>query len=266
MSARAWVRELRHPLNGWDPLARVSGSGGSLDRGVKVATPGSDWRKEALRGGLPGNAQGGGFTTVLAIGGLLAGELRRSQPWRSRVARRTGDNHPMLSVIWSSQGEWFSTDASVVREVVPLIATRPMVGAPDWFAGLADHHGRLVPVLDADRLLGREPRAATLATRVLMLEVPCLGASRTIGLRVEGVRGIEKIDPRDPNGHGGLLNPEMPHLGEVVTHGDGTVQRVDLGRWLDGDRGRLLFGDDGTVSAPGDPGGARPPATSDARP
>lgn len=150
----------------------------------------------------------------------------------------------MLSVVWSSHDEWFATDAAAVIEVVPLVAVRSLAGTPDWFAGLADHHGRLVPVVDADRMLERTPPQATLATRLLMLQVPYRGESRTVGLRVEGVRGIERIDYSGPGGHTGLRNPGMPHLGEVVSHGEATVQRVDPARWLDGVRGDLLFGSD----------------------
>lgn len=148
----------------------------------------------------------------------------------------------MLSTVWSSQGEWFATDASSVVEVVPLVDTRAIPGTPGWFVGLADHHGRLVPIIDADRMLGRESSPATLASRVLMLRVPCCGTPRTVGLRVESVRGLERVDHRDTNGHAGLRNPEMPHLGAVVPHRGETVQRVDAAAWLDGDRGDLLFG------------------------
>ena len=159
----------------------------------------------------------------------------------------------MLSVVWSSQGEWFSTDAAVVLEVVPLVAARAIAGTPDWFVGLADHHGRLVPILDADRLLGRDAAPATLATRVLIVELRCEGELRTVGLRVEAVRGIERVDLGDPDGHGGLRSPDMPHLGEVVAHGGDTVQRVDLARWLEGERGELLFGGGAAAETESDP-------------
>lgn len=148
----------------------------------------------------------------------------------------------MLSVIWSSQGEWYATDASAVLEVVPLVVARAIVGMPEWFVGLADHHGRLVPIVDADRLLGRDPAPATLATRILLIETTIDRSARIVGLKVDAVRGIENVDFADRNGHAGIRSLEMPHLGEIVSHRDQSVQRLHLGRWFEGERGDLLFG------------------------
>lgn len=50
--------------------------------------------------------------------------------------------------------EWFGVPARDVREVAHLRSVRPVPRAPGLVAGLAEVHGRIVTLIDLDRLLG----------------------------------------------------------------------------------------------------------------
>jgi len=63
-------------------------------------------------------------------------------------------------ITFQSRAEWFGLRASDVREVARLRAVRPVPRAPGAIAGLAEVHGRLVTLIDLDRLLPSGDEAA----------------------------------------------------------------------------------------------------------
>ncbi|MGA0872583.1 MAG: chemotaxis protein CheW [Phycisphaerales bacterium] len=150
----------------------------------------------------------------------------------------------MLAVVWEVGEERFTVDASQVVEVVPVVALHRAAGLPAWVLGLGDYHGRLIPILDAAKLVDVSPSPPSLGARVLVLAVEACGARRLVGLQVSAVQGVASIDPTDATGHRGFASTEAPHLGAVVRIGERTARRVVLDRFLAGSNGELLFGAD----------------------
>src|SRR2546425_6673043 len=64
-------------------------------------------------------------------------------------------------ITFEARSEWFGLMARDVREVARLRGVRPVPRAPEVIAGLAEVHGRVVTLIDLDRLLpaGGCPRA-----------------------------------------------------------------------------------------------------------
>jgi len=160
----------------------------------------------------------------------------------------------MLSVVWEVAGGLFAIDAAEVVEVVPAVSMRPVPALPAWVLGLADYHGRLIPVLDASALAGGRSAEVRLATRLVVVRVRALGGEHLVALQVERVRGIESIDFGHEGSHAGFRAADAPQLGAVVRHGAGTVQRFVVERLLEGGAADLLFGaaaerDRGSVEA-----------------
>jgi len=58
---------------------------------------------------------------------------------------------PILT--FETRSEWFGLMASDVREVARLRGVRPVPRAPEVIAGLAEVHGRIVTLIDLDRLI-----------------------------------------------------------------------------------------------------------------
>ena len=56
-------------------------------------------------------------------------------------------------ITFEALSEWFGVMASDVREVARLRGVRPVPRAPDVIAGLAEVHGRVVTLIDLERLL-----------------------------------------------------------------------------------------------------------------
>jgi len=64
-------------------------------------------------------------------------------------------------ITFEARSEWFGLMARDVREVARLRGVRPVPRAPEVIAGLAEVHGRVVTLIDLDRLLpaGEAPGA-----------------------------------------------------------------------------------------------------------
>jgi chemotaxis signal transduction protein len=60
-------------------------------------------------------------------------------------------NAPILT--FAARSEWYGVRAGEVLEVAHLRHVRPVPRAPEVIAGLAEVHGRLVTLIDLDRLL-----------------------------------------------------------------------------------------------------------------
>lgn len=58
---------------------------------------------------------------------------------------------PILT--FETRSEWFGLMAGDVREVARLRGVRPVPRAPEVIAGLAEVHGRIVTLIDLDRLI-----------------------------------------------------------------------------------------------------------------
>jgi chemotaxis signal transduction protein len=56
-------------------------------------------------------------------------------------------------ITFEARSEWFGLMARDVREVARLRGVRPVPRAPEVIAGLAEVHGRVVTLIDLDRLL-----------------------------------------------------------------------------------------------------------------
>lgn len=93
---------------------------------------------------------------------------------------------PILT--FAARSEWYGVRAGEVREVADLRHVRPVPRAPEEIAGLAEVHGRLVTLIDLDRLLSPGPPDAA------------------------GAAG----DPGAAGAFGVVLAPPLDHLGILV--------------------------------------------------
>ncbi len=134
-----------------------------------------------------------------------------------------------LAVIWRSAGLLMAIDARAVVEVLPPVSCRPMPGVPDWVRGLFPYRGRLIPLVDAARLLGATPEPDRMANRVIVVRVTAGTApvEWPVGLWVESVLEIERTDFEAAGGHPGFATDSTRFLGPVAQTRWGPVQLVE---------------------------------------
>jgi purine-binding chemotaxis protein CheW len=91
------------------------------------------------------------------------------------------------------QGELFAIEAAQVREIVDLMAVTDVPGADPAVHGLINVRGRVVPLADLRLKFGMEQRAATIDTRVVVIEVAIDGVSTAVGIRADKVHEVTEL-------------------------------------------------------------------------
>jgi len=133
--------------------------------------------------------------------------------------------------------ESFAVDLRRIVEVTPQANLRPMPHAPAYLAGLFHYRGRVVPVVDLNRLLGAAPSAARLSTRIILVE-PAPGQP-FLGLLAERVSDLEEVSERAA-ATASLSVPEAPYLGAVLDTDSGLVQLLAVEHILPASMGQPL--------------------------
>ena len=133
-----------------------------------------------------------------------------------------------LAIIWRAAGLLMATGAGSVVEVLPPVAYRRAPAVPEWVRGLFAWRGRLIPLVDAARLLGAEPAPDRMFNRVLVLRVGAGVApvDWPVGLWVESVLELERIDFDAEGAHPGFASDAGRFLGPVAPTRFGQVQLV----------------------------------------
>ena len=135
-----------------------------------------------------------------------------------------------LGLIWRAGGLLFSTDVVLLHEVLAPVACTPAPSVPEWVRGLFVYRGQLIPLVDVAALLGRATTGGDLmSNRVLVVRSNPLDGSQnesTIGLWVEGVVELARIDFDAPGGHPGFAGEVSRLLGPLAQTEFGLVQQV----------------------------------------
>jgi chemotaxis signal transduction protein len=133
-----------------------------------------------------------------------------------------------LAVIWRTAGLQLATSADSVLEVLPPLSWRAVAAVPAWVRGLFLCRGRLAPLVDGARLLGAEPAPDRMANRVLVLRAlaPRSAHDWPVGLWVESVLGLERIDFGAAGSHPGFATDRGRFLGPIAETPWGQVQLV----------------------------------------
>ena len=148
----------------------------------------------------------------------------------------------MLLLTFQADGRCFGLDARSVKEIVPMVRTRRLPGAPECVAGVFEYRGGLVPVVDITSMISGRPTEALLSSRIILVhfDVEDAGELRFLGILAERVTGTEERDEKDfaPTG---VDVPEVPYLDGISAGGKKMVQLVSLNDLLTDDLKKRLF-------------------------
>jgi chemotaxis-related protein WspB len=138
----------------------------------------------------------------------------------------------VLFLVFQLGGERYVLEAADVAEVLPLVAIRPIPGAPAGIAGVLNFRGRPVPVVDLGQLALSRPTQHRLSTRIILVHYPAAGGEKELlGLIAERVTETvrrERSDFAPP----GVTSPGAPYLGPVASDAKGLLQWVVVERLL----------------------------------
>lgn len=149
---------------------------------------------------------------------------------------------PLQAVVFCLGAERFGLPVAIVREILDWRAVSHLPSAPDWLLGLADVRGLSVPVIDLRTRLGLPMVETTLATRILILDVPINGRTLTLGVVIDRVLSVSTFDPAelDPAPDIGV-RWRSDYITGVARSDDGFVVMIDAARIFSSDDATVLF-------------------------
>lgn len=138
----------------------------------------------------------------------------------------------------------YALDSRAISEVLPRRTLKRLPEAPTWVAGVLNHRGALVPVIDlAARVSGLTARPQT-STRLVIVHYPLAGEAREqrlLGLLLERATETKWL-PDEGFEDYGVERGSAAYLGPIQKAGL-LIQRVEVAGLLPDDVRSLLFAD-----------------------
>ncbi|MGO2450277.1 chemotaxis protein CheW [Pseudomonas taetrolens] len=128
-----------------------------------------------------------------------------------------------LFLVFYIGDERFALPATDVVEILPRLPLKPIAQAPVWVAGLFEHRGQMVPVIDVSAMAFGNPAVARTSTRLVLVNY----GERLLGLILEQASDTVRCDPADFQPHG-VDNRDAPYLGPVRKDEKGLLQWVEV--------------------------------------
>ena len=134
----------------------------------------------------------------------------------------------MLALLFYLGDTMYTMKCEKVREVAPMVKLKQVPHTPDYFAGLFNYRGVIVPVIDLRRLIQGQPCQMRLSTRIILVDyvrdghMPCI-----LGLMAERVTEAVRKSENDFVSPG-LSMQEAPFLGGFVMENKEMIQYIDL--------------------------------------
>ena len=101
----------------------------------------------------------------------------------------------MLFLLFQVGEESYALPAQVIVEILPLVPSKRIQGAPTELAGVLRYRGAYVPVVDLAQLALGRPSLSRMGTRIVMVEVEYAGTRRVVGLIAERATETFSADP-----------------------------------------------------------------------
>ncbi|MCC8393355.1 chemotaxis protein CheW [Paraburkholderia sp. MMS20-SJTR3] len=149
----------------------------------------------------------------------------------------------MLFILFTLDNERYVIDATQVERMMPLDPRTPpktIPGAPAWVAGVLEHDGAPLPLIDVPALALGRPAAQLMSTRMVLVRYPHAGRARLLALLLEGATRTIRLEPEAFQATG-IDTPHARYLGPVASEAGGLVQWIRVEHLLPDDVKALLF-------------------------
>ncbi|AJZ58518.1 cheW-like domain protein [Paraburkholderia fungorum] len=149
----------------------------------------------------------------------------------------------MLFILFTLDSERYVIDAAQVERLMPLTPQSPpkaIPGAPSWVAGVLDHEGAALPVIDLPALALGRPAAQLMSTRVVLVRYPHAGTVRLLALLLEGATRTIRL-AAEAFHDAGIDMPHARYLGPVASEAGSLVQWIRVEHLLPDNVKALLF-------------------------
>ncbi len=136
------------------------------------------------------------------------------------------------TLIFEVADQRYGLPVAEVIQIIEMVAITPLPAAPEIVAGVIDFHGRVIPVVEVRRRLGKQGPAYTLRTPIIIAQIN----GRTVGLIVDKVSGVVELQPGQIELSEKIFTaetaPPVQSLGGVARMSDGLLLILDLAAFL----------------------------------
>ena len=123
--------------------------------------------------------------------------IRAAQRGIARAAQEEAASQGRQYLTFAVGSELFATAIAGVREIIEYRAPTPVPMMPGFLRGIINLRGRVVPVIDLSVRFGREAKAVTRRTCIVILEITSAGEQQAIGVVVDSVSEVLEIADAD---------------------------------------------------------------------
>ncbi|HEX7853496.1 MAG TPA: chemotaxis protein CheW [Sphingobium sp.] len=135
------------------------------------------------------------------------------------------------AVAFGLDQEVFAVPVTLVREILDYKEPFHVPNGPDYFLGLTDVRGQGVPTVDFRQRLGMPRAEPTLATRILILDVPLADRVLTLGVVIDRVLSVSSYEATRIEAAPDIgVRWRSDYITGVVRQEDGFVVIVDIAR------------------------------------
>jgi purine-binding chemotaxis protein CheW len=101
--------------------------------------------------------------------------------------------HSLQVVTLALQGELFALEAGRVHEILDQVSVTEVPGGPAFVNGLINVRGKVVPLADLRMKFGMESTAATIDTRIVVIDITLGGETMNVGLLADKVYEVTEL-------------------------------------------------------------------------
>ncbi len=101
----------------------------------------------------------------------------------------------MIEVLtFDLHGETFALEAGIVREILDMTPETRVPGAPRFVGGVINFRGKVIPLANLRLAFGMEAKAATIDSRIVVIELDLDGTPTLVGLQTDRVHEVTALD------------------------------------------------------------------------
>lgn len=99
----------------------------------------------------------------------------------------------MQALTFELGGEIFALEAGIVQEILDLLPETEVPGASRLVGSVINFRGKVIPLADLRLAFGMEAAAASLDSRIVVVELDLHGEAMLVGLRTDKVREVAAL-------------------------------------------------------------------------
>ncbi|WP_237152213.1 chemotaxis protein CheW [Oryzibacter oryziterrae] len=103
------------------------------------------------------------------------------------------DDGELEALTFDIAGETFALEAAIVREILDLMPETKVPGSRPFVSAVINFRGKVIPLADIRVALGVEPAAATIDSRIVVVEMDLDGVESLVGLRTDKVNEVTTL-------------------------------------------------------------------------